>query len=29
MSDYPEPDGHVKDKAKVVLELPDYAAKKN
>ena len=25
---YPEPDSHIRDKVKVVLDLPNYAAKK-
>ena len=29
MSYYPEPDSHIKDKVKVVLNLSSYAAKKN
>ena len=28
MSYYPEPDCHIRDKAKVVLELSNYATKK-
>ena len=28
MSYYPEPDSHIKDQVKVVLELPNYATKK-
>ena len=28
MSHYPEPNSHIRDKVKVVLELSDYAAKK-
>ena len=28
MSYYPEPDSHVRDKVKVVLELSNYATKK-
>ena len=28
MSGYPEPDGHVRDKFKVVLDLSNYATKK-
>ena len=28
MSYYPEPDSHIKDKAKVVLKLSNYATKK-
>ena len=28
MSYYPEPDSHIRDKAKVVLESPNYATKK-
>ena len=28
MSYYPEPDSHIRDKVKVVLELPNYATKK-
>ena len=27
MSYYPEPDSHIKDKVKVVLDLPNYATK--
>ena len=26
---YPEPDSHIRDKLKVVLELSKYATKKN
>ena len=29
MSYYPEPDSHIRDKAKVVLDLTNYATKKN
>ena len=29
MSFYPEPASHIRDKVKVVLELSNYAAKKN
>ena len=29
MSYYPEPDSHIRDKVKVVLELSKYATKKN
>ena len=29
MSYYPEPDSHIRDKIKVVLELSNYATKKN
>ena len=29
MSYYPEPDSHIRDKFKVVLELSNYAAKKS
>ena len=28
MSYYPEPDNHVRDKVKVMLDLPNYATKK-
>ena len=28
MSYYPEPDSHIKDKVKVVIELSNYATKK-
>ena len=28
MSYYPEPDGHIRDKVKVVLELSNYATRK-
>ena len=28
MSYYPEPDSHIRDKVKVVLDLSNYAAKK-
>ena len=28
MSFYPEPDSHIKDKVKVVLDLSNYATKK-
>ena len=28
MSFYPEPDSHIRDKVKVVLELSNYATKK-
>ena len=28
MSYYPEPDSHVRDKVKIVLDLSDYATKK-
>ena len=28
MSDYPEPGSHVRDKVKVVLDLTNYATKK-
>ena len=28
MSYYPEPDSHIRDKVKVVLNLPNYATKK-
>ena len=28
MNYYPEPDSHITDKVKVVLELPNYATKK-
>ena len=27
MSYYPEPDSHIRDKVKVVLDLPNYATK--
>ena len=26
---YPEPDSHIRDKVKIVLELTNYATKKN
>ena len=29
MSYYPKPDGHMRDKVKVVLDLSNYATKKN
>ena len=29
MSYYPEPDSHIRDKIKVVIDLSNYAAKKN
>ena len=29
MSYCPEPDGHIRDKVKVVLDLSNYATKKN
>ena len=29
MSYYPEPDSHIRDKVKVVLDLWNYATKKN
>ena len=29
MSSYPEPDNHIKDKVKVILDLSNYATKKN
>ena len=29
MSYYPEPDNHIRDKDKVVLDLSNYATKKN
>ena len=29
MSYYPEPDSHIRDKVKVVLDLSNYATKKN
>ena len=29
MSYYPESDSHIKDKVKVVLDLSNYATKKN
>ena len=29
MSHYPEPDTHIKNKVKVVLNLSNYATKKN
>ena len=29
MDHYPEPDGHIRHKAKVVLDLSHYATKKN
>ena len=29
MSYYPEPESHVRDKVKVVLDLSNYATKKN
>ena len=29
MSYFPEPDSHIRDKVNVVLELPNYATKKN
>ena len=28
MSYYPEPDNHIRDKVKVVLDLPNHATKK-
>ena len=28
MSYYPEPDGHIRDKVKVLLDLSNYATKK-
>ena len=28
MSSYPEPDNHIKDKVKVILDLSNYATKK-
>ena len=29
MSYYPEPDSHIRDKVKVVLDLSNYVTKKN
>ena len=29
MSHYPEPDSHIRDKVKVVLDLSNYGTKKN
>ena len=29
MSYYPEPDSHIRNKVKVVLDLSNYATKKN
>ena len=29
MSYYPEPDSHIRDEVKVVLDLSNYATKKN
>ena len=29
MSYYPEPDSHIRDKVKVVLNLSNYATKRN
>ena len=29
MSDYPEPDSHIRDKVKVVLDLSNYVNKSN
>ena len=29
MSHYPEPDSHIRDEAKVVLDLSNYATKTN
>ena len=29
MSYYPEPDGHIRDKVRVVLDLSNYATKKD
>ena len=29
MSNYPEPDSHIRDKDKVALDLSNYATKKN
>ena len=29
MSYYPKPDSHIEDKVKLVLDLSNYAAKKN
>ena len=29
MSYYPEEDNHIRDKAKVVLDLPNYSSKKS
>ena len=29
MSYYPEPDSHIRDKVKVVLDLSNYATKRN
>ena len=29
MSYYPDPDSHIRDKVKVVLDLSNYATKKN
>ena len=29
MSYYPEPDSHIREKVKVVLDLSSYATKKN
>ena len=28
MTHHPEPDSHIRDKVKIVLDLPDYATKK-
>ena len=29
MGYYPEPDSHIRDKVKIVLDLSNYATKKN
>ena len=29
MSYYPEPDNHIRDKVKLILDLSNYATKKN
>ena len=29
MGYYPEPDGHIRDKVKVIVNLSNYATKKN
>ena len=29
MSYYPDPDSHIRDKVKVILDLSNYATKKN
>ena len=29
MRHYPEPDSHIRDKVKVILDLSNYATKKN